>query len=365
MRSRSMVLLALALGCGLVASIGISQVMDRRGSAEGAPSEMEPILVAAANIHYNEQLKPELVRFEEWPKGKVPPGAITRLEELQGRHTSTTLVEGEPILTGKLIGADGLGAARKIPKGYRVVSVSVDAVTGASSLIMPDDRVDVLASLTRDVKGVQVRNTKTILSDVRVFAVDTEIERHHGADDKTANAKTVALLLTPDQAEKLTLATEMGKIRLVMRSPDDGGQETSTGASSSDIYGEEPTVAGDPIQPGAVQGLYAPPRQSENASAAVSAPAPVPMAAAVAPPATWTMVLIEGSEMRHVELSANSQFAPIQSEHIDYQPDPTPPPVQPPVVDGSSSTNPDDGVQLEQPTAGDDGLGSITEVPNL
>ena len=149
MRSRSMVLLALALGCGLVASIGISQVMDRRNAGEAPVAEMEPILVASADIHYNDLLTPESVRFEEWPKGKVPPGALTKLDELQGRRSATKLFAGEPILPGKLMGSDGVGAARKIPKGYRVISVQVDAVTGASSLILPDDRVDVLLYMSR------------------------------------------------------------------------------------------------------------------------------------------------------------------------------------------------------------------------
>ncbi len=82
-------------------------------------------------------------------------------------------------------------------------------------------------------------------------------------------------------------------------------------------------------------------------------------------PAVFTMVVVEGSEMREFKLSADSQFAPIISEHIDYQPDPPPPPVQQqPPADAAST--PDDGpTTLEQPTAIDDGLGDDTEVPNL
>ena len=153
-----MVLLGLALGCGLVASIGISQVMDRRGASEAPTGEMEPILVAAVDIHYNDELTPDKIRIEEWPKGKVPLGAITKLDEIQGRRSATKLFAGEPVLTGKLMGADGIGAARKIPQGYRVVSVKVDEVTGASSLIKIDDRVDVLAFLTRNTKDGEVRS---------------------------------------------------------------------------------------------------------------------------------------------------------------------------------------------------------------
>ncbi len=158
MRSKLMVLLGLALGCGLVALIGISQVMDRRGSSEAPTSEMEPILVAATDIHYNDEVTPDKLRIEEWPKGKVPPGAITKLDEIQGRRSATKLFAGEPVLTGKLMGSDGVGAAGKIPQGYRVVSVKVDEVAGASSLIKINDRVDVLAFLTRNTKNGEERS---------------------------------------------------------------------------------------------------------------------------------------------------------------------------------------------------------------
>ena len=155
--------------------------MDRRNASEAPAAEMEPILVASADIHYNDELTPDKVRIEEWPKGKVPPGAITKLDELQGQRSATKLFAGEPILTGKLMGSDGSGAARKIPKGYRVVSVRVDAVTGASSLIKLDDRVDVLLYMPRRPEmGIEETSTRTILHDVRVFAVDTQFERQHG-----------------------------------------------------------------------------------------------------------------------------------------------------------------------------------------
>jgi pilus assembly protein CpaB len=375
MRSRSMVLLALALGCGLVASIGISQVMDRRNTAEAPAAEMEPILVASADIHYNDLLTPESVRFEEWPKGKVPPGALTTLDELQGRRSATKLFAGEPILSGKLMGTDGGGAARKIPKGYRVVSVQVDAVSGASSLILPDDRVDVLLYMSRRPGStIEEMSTRTILHDVRVFAVDKDFERQHGNGEAVATAKTVSLLVTPEQAEKVTLATGMGKIQLVMRSPDDSSQSDSSGANVADILGDGPNGReGDRAggaaglansntvqQPGSATG------SGLNSTYAQStyAPAPAPIAATPPPPSTWTMVLVEGSEMRDVVLTSD-KFPLIKAEHVDYAPDPpTQPAAAPPVDTSDSSAGSDNDAPLRQPTAGDDGFGSVTEVPN-
>ena len=364
MRSRSMVLLGLALGCGLVASIGISQVMDRRNANEAPAGELEPILIASADIHYNDLLTPEKVRFEEWPKGKVPAGTLTKLDELQGHRSAGNLVAGEPILTSKLMGNDGIGASRKIPKGYRVVSVAVDAVTGASSLIKPDDRVDLLLYMAhRPELGIEDTSTRTILHDVRIFAVDKEFERGRNGDDRTETAKTVSLLVTPEQAETVTLATGMGTIRLVMRSPDDSSQTESSGASISDIFAatarRHPVPT--PIIPNPEPSLAFPAPPPAVGSAPAAAPAPV--AAAPAPPATWTMVLLEGSEMRQVEFSADAQFPVILSEKVDYQPDPPTQPAEPPAsVDSSADAEPDP--PLQQPTAGDDGFGSLTEVPN-
>ena len=122
---------------------------------------------------------------------------------MQGRRSATKLFAGEPILLGKLMGADGIGAARKIPKGYRVVSVRVDAVTGASSLISPTTASTCwLYMLATSDGACEETSTRTILHDVRVFAVDTQFERQHGSDGAATATKTVSLLVTPDKPRK-------------------------------------------------------------------------------------------------------------------------------------------------------------------
>jgi len=369
MRSRSVMLLGLALGCGLVASIGISQVMERRNQGEAPAGEMEPILVAATDLNYNDLLTPDKIRFEEWPKGKVPPGAVTNLEEVKDRRSSTKLFAGEPILTGKLMGSDGSGAARKIPKGYRMVSVAVDAVTGASSLIKPDDKVDVLLYMQRRPElGIEESTTKTILQGVRVFAVDKVFERAHGDEKAQETAKTVALLVTPEQAQRITHANGMGTIRLVLRSPEDDDQSETNATSVTDILGTTPGAPSnfnDQSQPGAALGLSAPPHQA-TAATTTPAPAPAPISAQTAPPSHWTMVLLEGSQMRQVELSTSEQFPVITSEHIDYEPDPPvqTPPAEPAVDADAADPDTSNSPTLIEPTVGDDGFGSPTEVPN-
>src|SRR5215203_2191457 len=127
MRPKSLLLLALALGCGLVASIGISQVMDRNGHSE-AKIETAPIYVALHNINLGDPLDLKMLSLQEWPKDKVPRGAISKPEELQGRRPRTAIFEGEPILEAKLLApgqvADPISS---IKKGMRLKTIAVDA----------------------------------------------------------------------------------------------------------------------------------------------------------------------------------------------------------------------------------------------
>src|SRR5436190_23970341 len=125
MRPKSIILLVLALGCGLVASIGISQVMDRRNQQPAAAApEVQPIFVALKNVNVNEPFTEAALKLEEWPKGKVPAGALTKLEEVVGRRARSTIYAGEPILEAKLISTDSPDSpSDKINDGFRIVPV--------------------------------------------------------------------------------------------------------------------------------------------------------------------------------------------------------------------------------------------------
>lgn len=239
MRSKSIILLALALGCGLVASIGISQVMERRNQAPVNHGETELIVVALHDINANEAITPQNIKTEEWPKSKVPAGVITKLEELENMRTRQKIFQGEPLLQAKLINANEVtGASKVIPKGYRVVAVRVDAVSGTGSLILPGDRVDLLVYLTRNpAHEIHEAQTRTVLQDVKVFAVNDAFQRDPGDGEASIAAKTISLLVTPQQAEKVTLASEMGSVRLILRNDADSDISETDGTQTSDVLG--------------------------------------------------------------------------------------------------------------------------------
>ena len=209
----------------------------------------------------------------------------------------TKFFGGEPIIEAKLFarGDQGSGATDLIPKGYRVVAVKVDDVSG-SGLILPGDRVDALVHLTEmGVPGESNRSsTHTFLHNVKVFAVNNIYSRESNGDT-AITAKTISLLVTPQQAELVTLANEMGKIRLVMRSADDETQEETAGVTQDELF-----------QGRAESGR----RESGGKSARTRAadtflkmlePAKKPIQETPVAQNTWKMRLIEGSEVREAE----------------------------------------------------------------
>jgi pilus assembly protein CpaB len=222
MRPKSLLLLALALGCGLVASIGISQVLERNSGPQKSLETVQ-IYVAKHNINLGDPIDDTMLSFEEWPKDKVPRGAISKLTDIQGRRPRTAIIEGEPILEGKLLAVGQVADPIKaIPKGMRLKTIEVTAESAAAGLLGPGDRVDVQLFVQKDErKGIEAAKSKVILQNIRVFAVDQTVQRSPDGSEERSIAKTVSLMLTPDQASKLSLAEQIGKISLIPRNPDD------------------------------------------------------------------------------------------------------------------------------------------------
>jgi pilus assembly protein CpaB len=306
MRAKSIILLLLALGCGLVASIGISQVMESRKN-QGGSGEMLPILVAVADINATDKFTPENVKVEEWPKDKVRNGALTRYEDLEGKHARSKIYGGEPVLAGMVIGDNERDSAPQfIPKGYVVCAVRVDAVSASGSLIRPGDRVNVLVYVTKNTNvGIKDTRTQTILQDISVFAVDTMYvgQQPGGAGEAPQAAKTVSLLVTLDQAEELTMASEMGTIRLVLRSAGDTAHVDTAGVTANKIFGgtesgsqDAEHIADSKKEEGTEALLQLLGQQKSEATPPPSPPSTTP---------GFKMTVLHGTSMRQIEFPAD------------------------------------------------------------
>jgi len=294
MRPKSLLLLALALGCGLVASIGISQVMNGKSGTKTA--ETVPIFIALHNINLGDPIEASMVSLEEWPKDKVPRGAISKLTDLEGRRPRTAIIEGEPMLEGKLLEPGQIAdPIRSIPAGMRLKTIAVDAEKSAAGLLGPGDRVDVQLFVRKDQKtGIETARSKTILQNVRVFAVDQAVQRAPDGSEERTIAKTVSLMLSPEQASKLSLAEQIGELSLIPRNPDDQGV-----GSWSEVTIEDLLADGDAGSREKEQGRD---KADDEAEPASEGDGLLSAIRAAAPPAKepWRMEIVEAQDVREV-----------------------------------------------------------------
>lgn len=327
MRPKSLLLLALALGCGLVASIGISQVMEKKETVVGY--ETEPIYVANVNINLNDPIDPSMVSLHDWPKGKVPPGAIKSLDELESRRPRTTIYQGEPILEGKLMAEgevhDPIGS---IPPGMRLKTISVDAEKSAAGLLSPGDRVDIQLFVGRNPQqGFNTAKTRIILQNIRIYAVDQTVQRAAEGGEDRSIAKTVSLLLTPQQANKIALAEQVGTLNLIPRSPGDEAVTDDTEMDINELLGtgdshntrkkeQGPATAQAAPGEGFLSGLMAQVKKAQDEK----------------PP--FVMTILEAEQMREVEFDPNTG-KPIRDNGSTTKPAST---LQVPAVPASTTT---------------------------
>jgi len=211
MKSKTFVMMFLAIGCGLVAAY-----LTARITAKQATPDTVPVLVAKEKIKAGDVLKdPEKVFVEmRYPAGSTP-NAISSLEDLKGKMINKTVQPGQWITPDDLSSNFGI----ELPKGFYAMSVKVSPETGASGFILPKSRVNVVATI-RPNGAMSRPRVVTILQDILVLAVDTVANR---PEDKIAiSGLTTALLaVKPQDSQKLTLASNMGELRLVLRPHDD------------------------------------------------------------------------------------------------------------------------------------------------
>lgn len=189
---------------------------------------LEDVLVASVNLPQGHAVDGGNLRWQSWPQASVPPGSITRktkpdaLEAFKGAVVRNYLVAGEAIREEKLVrGASGLLAAL-LPPGKRAVAIRVSAESTAGGFILPNDRVDVLQTLTRQAGNQNENLSRTLLTNIRVLAVDQKADETKS--DAAVVGKTVTLELSPAQAETVASGQATGALSLALRSVADIGE---------------------------------------------------------------------------------------------------------------------------------------------
>jgi len=279
-RSRLLMIGGLALAVGLLVAF---TVYNRLRNFAGSTSN-EPIVeaaVAARDIQVGVKLAADDVRMVKLPQSSAPPGYFSGTSKIVGRGAILPISKGDFILSTKLAAMNaGAGLPSLIPTGMRAVSVRVNDVVSVAGFVQPGTRVDVLA--TGDQGTGNDRQTTTVLENVAVIAVGKSLDRNASADAQTA--PVITLLVSPDDAQKLALVSQEGRIQLSLRNPLDTKTGGIGATRTSSLY-----LGGIPVATAS----------KPKAHKVVMTKLPAP------PPGTYQVEMIRGSKRDETKFEEN------------------------------------------------------------
>ncbi len=234
-RMRLLIILVLALSAGGALAYGTYNYLQNV-PVKTVTVPTRPVMVAAADLQVGAELRADDLKSVEWPARSSPAGAFGRPADLVGRSRIVPTVQNEPILDAKLAPKEaGVGLPPAIPQGMRAMSVRVNEVIGVAGYVLPGTHVDVLATASPTDQRPDT-TTKLVLPNVQVLTAGTKMEQA-GDKGKPQQVTVVTLLVTPEQAERLTLASTEGKIQLALRNPLDMTAPTTPGVRPAVLLG--------------------------------------------------------------------------------------------------------------------------------
>lgn len=237
-RALFMLLLSLLAGAAAV-------VLAARWLGQQSNGDRTQVLVATRDLDLGQAITPVMLQGIAWPSGNVPAGAFTDPKQLEGRVVRSGIFQGEPVLEPKLA-PEGTKAGLDsiIKSGHRAITVKVNEVIGVAGFLAPGSFVDLLVNI-RDDRDNAI--SRVVLERIMVLAVAQEARRPDETRARVVNA--VTLEVTPDQAEKIDLARNVGTLSLMLRNQVDieDGAKTA-GITRDDLFGDaRPAPAPVPV----------------------------------------------------------------------------------------------------------------------
>lgn len=294
------------LGVSLVFALVVSAIFYQLTARAGAPTakapeskEMKDVVVAAKPLGIGASIKPGDVKVSKVPIDQFPKGGFSKVEEVMDRPVVSSILLEEAVIVGRLgERGSGQGIAPIIPVGMRAVTVRVTEVVGVAGFVLPGMRVDVLVTGRPPESNDTI--TTTVLQNIVVLSAGQTYQPD--AKGQAINASTVTVLVTPEQAELLTLAGNEGRIQLVLRNGSDHGIEKTNGRQLAELFGRGKSPkknrgAGD----GAETDAPAPRPRPRPVTVAVAAPLQPVVAAPPPPPPPDEIITFRGT-VRAVEV---------------------------------------------------------------
>lgn len=295
-RSRMFLLAAVAFVVAIGVTIFTYQALSRRLK----PTEdTTQIVVAALPVSIGAKLTEADLRLAPWPRAVPIEGSFTNISDAVGRGVVVSMIPNEPVLATKLAAeGSGAGLMATIPDGMRAVSVKVNDVIGVAGFVVPGSRVDVILSGSPD-KANDLNMSKVILENIQVLAAGQNVTTDDNG--KPMNVQVVTLLVTPDESQKLALASVEGKIQLALRNPLDLEHMNPEAVRRENLFGPSsapPAPVAAPSKPVARVARAVTPKPAPVQAAP---PQPVPPAVPVVSVRTKREIqVIQGNKMEKV-----------------------------------------------------------------
>jgi pilus assembly protein CpaB len=299
MRNKRLIIaLAGAVLCGV---LGVMLITRYLSNVQAYTRDLGNVVVAKTAIPLGEKITADHLMLASIPNGSAPEGAFRKIEEVAGRVAITPIGARDTVTNMKLApeGVDG-GLSAVIPEGYRAMTVKVDDIVGVSGFVMPGSFVDIVAVIVPQAsQGVQSPGpiSKIVLQQIKVLASGPKLDSPDNQREPT-NAKSVTLQVTPEQAERLSLAANEGKLQLVMRSYTDQEDSQTRGVNKQGLLGGESMDAPAPKS-----------EKTEPKTVKTRRPAPMRVAItnpeikpAAQPVSRNSVELIEGAKRREVDM---------------------------------------------------------------
>src|SRR6266478_6491501 len=230
-RTRLLLIGFVALSLGAFVAFAVYKNLLSKSGANNEPGM--DVALAANDLKVGDRLEERDIRVARVPVSLIPPGAFRAGAPIAGRGIVLPVSKGEFILSSKLAPEKaGSGLPSMIPPGMRAVSVRVNEVVAVAGFVVPGTRVDVL--LTGNPAGNTEPQTLTVLENVFVIAAGQRLERNAAGDPQTT--PVITLLVSPDDAQRLTLASSQGHIQLALRNPIDTKQQDLAAMKANGLY---------------------------------------------------------------------------------------------------------------------------------
>jgi pilus assembly protein CpaB len=301
MNKRFVAVLIFAFVVASGASLLLYRLMANRPQTAKAAAPTVKVVVAARDLEVGAVLKEEDLKLDEWT-GSPPAGSTSRIQDVVGRGVTTAIFAREPLLESRLAprGAGG-GLAAMIPKGMRAVAIHVNEVVGVAGFVVPGMRVDVLISGTPSGGSSVGTITKTLLQNLEVLSAGQDFKKD--AEGKPVMVPVVNLLVTPEQAEQLSLASNQTTIQLVLRNPLDREVAKTPGAAMNNLFTGAKLAMAQPAQ----NAPPAPVRPRKPVPQAARAEVPMQEPAPPRKEAPFVMEIISGTRRTEARFTENTE----------------------------------------------------------